>query len=69
MYIEHKIAKPGFIILLAKQFIVRQHYADARISYVAFLPMLIRHFDMEKQISRSDAEKEKCALDGHHLLQ
>ena len=55
----------NFIILLAKQFIVQQHYQDMPICYRAFLPMLMRNFDMEKMMARSEAAKEKFAIDGH----
>ena len=49
----------NFIILLAKQFIVTQHYQDSIIQYEQFLPVVIRNFEIEKLIARSDVEKEK----------
>ena len=37
---------------------VQQHYRDALIRYQAFLPMLLRSFDMEKMMARTEAAKE-----------
>ena len=48
----------NFMILLAKQFIVQQHYREALIRYQAFLPMLLRSFDMEKMMARTEDAKE-----------
>ena len=49
----------NFIILLAKQFIVTQQYQDAIIQYEKFLSVVIRNFEMEKLIARSDVGKAK----------